>query len=68
MEWQPIETAKRGSRVLLFYPAQIRRGQIALHEMVEVDLYPVGHPRKPTHWCAIPATPKVAPIDYDAKQ
>lgn len=61
IKWQPIETAPRDQKVLLYYPpASPRKGQkeYTLPEMMRVD-YVGATPRQPTHWAEInPPSPK----------
>lgn len=60
MSWQPIETAPKSGRMLLFYPAtRPARGHAGntLSEMVRVGR-PADTPyRPPTHWAPIPELP-----------
>jgi hypothetical protein len=52
--WQPIETAPKGTELLLYFPAGKRWTQ---PEMFKVDLYPVRYPRQPSHWMPLPKPP-----------
>lgn len=65
-DWKPIDTAPHGRVLLLFFPAETRRGVIRLSEMIKAERYPVSYPRKPTHWCEIPKVPQVEPIRDDS--
>jgi len=55
MEWQPVETAPKGIKHLLYFPPDKRTMN---GELIAVDYYPVRYPRKPTHWIPLPPTPK----------
>lgn len=65
MDWQPIETAPKGATVLLYFPRQVRGDREMNAEWVKVGMWPVHHPRQPTHWHPLPALPTVADADYD---
>lgn len=55
--WKRIadETPPKGEDVVLYFPAEGR----TLSPMKRIDSYPVGYPRKPTLWLAIPEVPDV---------
>lgn len=56
--WLPIETAPRGTLVVLYHPPTTgRHGQVKLSEWVSVNVYPPGYPRKASHWMPLPAPP-----------
>jgi len=56
--WQPIETCPEGVDVLLFYPAEYRRGQRSHSEWVRIGMIGDTPNRKPTLWHVMPARPK----------
>lgn len=55
--WQPVATAPKSRLVLLYFPAE--GGRNPLPEMIKTDRYPVGYPRQPTHWIALPPPPQM---------
>jgi Protein of unknown function (DUF551) len=58
-EWQPIETAPKRKRVILYYPPEVReRAYASLSAMYAVDYPNRGEHRKPTHWMPLPEPPK----------
>ena len=58
MNWQPIETAPEGEKIIMYYPAQKKRS-FSLGEKIAVDVHPVSWPRKPTYWMPLPPSPEV---------
>jgi hypothetical protein len=65
MEWQPIETAPRDGRFIVFEPTE-GRGRVLMADRVSAGPTLLwrrvgGHPEdffvKPTHWMPLPAPP-----------
>jgi hypothetical protein len=54
-EWRPIETAPKGEKVLLFYPAY-HMGQYSLGPMLRVGIDNLR--RRATHWQPLPEPPE----------
>lgn len=51
MDWQPIETAPKGEKVLLYFPEKLdsrrERSHAPMHQVDYADAFPN---RPPTHW------------------
>ena len=58
-DWQKIETAKRG-RLILYFPQTRNDGHPGNDKppVITIDQYPVGSPRKPSHWMPLPDQPR----------
>lgn len=60
MAWRPIETARAGETVLLYWPPEYSpsdRRRLDLPEMIRVDWVGSTPNREPTHWQPLPAPP-----------
>ena len=64
MKWQAIDTAPTGERMILYYPSSASGGTRRPYweinhatDMIKVDVHPVTHSRKPTHWMPLPPPP-----------
>lgn len=67
MDWIRLTEREpaRGQRVLLFFPKQMRRDQVAMREDMMLAIWPPAYPRKPTMWAPTPELPKGEPaVDY----
>lgn len=57
-EWQPIETYKKGTTVIFYYPAEYMNTgkQILLPARMVIENC-IWATRKPTHWKSLPKPP-----------
>jgi hypothetical protein len=60
MQWQPIETAPKREMLILYFPPVTGSAHPSNDKAgrIDLDLYPVHYPRKPTHWMPLPDPPK----------
>ena len=57
MEWQPIETAPKGTTVLLYRPMMSPRDRIAIRDVRDWCGPSCCPSAEPTHWMPLPAPP-----------